>query len=153
MNELLSIIPEKYRSLGLTAIALSPFISRALHALYNGRGIKGAIAGIWLGTNTPATSAPTLPVNPGIKIPLMVLVACLVLGGTGCAHMVSRTEKTKISVWTFWDSNNALAKGAVHQTDKTQGTTLSGLSESSSSTNLNSIVESVVGAAVKAAKP
>lgn len=49
----LHYIPEKYRGLVMLGAFASPFISRACHALYSGRGIKGVICGIWLGTNTP----------------------------------------------------------------------------------------------------
>ena len=60
LNALINIIPEKYRTYILIAIAVSPYLTRAFHALMNGRGIKGILSAIWLGTNTP---------NPGSTNP------------------------------------------------------------------------------------
>lgn len=56
--EISSLIPEPYRPWLLLIVALSPLVTRGLHALANGRGIKGSLSAIWFGTNTP-TSKPT----------------------------------------------------------------------------------------------
>jgi hypothetical protein len=53
MNDLLNIIPEKYRGWLLFAVAVSPYLTRACHALMTGGGLRGIFAAIWLGTNTP----------------------------------------------------------------------------------------------------
>lgn len=68
MNDIIGIIPEKYRSTALFVLAISPYVTRAIHALTNGRGIKGTLSAIWLGTNTPKSNsdsgANTTPPNP-----------------------------------------------------------------------------------------
>lgn len=53
MNEILNLIPAKYHATIAIVLAVSPYITRALHALMNGRGVKGILSAIWLGTNTP----------------------------------------------------------------------------------------------------
>ena len=53
LNQLLGFVPEKYRSLVLLVVALSPYVTRSIYALMNGRGLKGVLASIWLGTNVP----------------------------------------------------------------------------------------------------
>lgn len=67
MNELidtlLPFIPETYRSKVAALIILSPYITRAYYALINGRGLRGVLASIWLGTNTPKSFGN----NPEIK--------------------------------------------------------------------------------------
>ena len=50
-----AVIPPKYQPLAVLILAALPYITRAAHALYNGRGIVGAIKGILFGTNTPAS--------------------------------------------------------------------------------------------------
>jgi len=56
-----AFIPEKYRALavllGLGLVKYSPLITRSIYALINGRGIKGVLSAIWLGTNTPKAAA------------------------------------------------------------------------------------------------
>lgn len=49
----LNLLPEKLRVWVIIAVALSPYITRALYAIRNGGGIKGIFTSIWLGTNTP----------------------------------------------------------------------------------------------------
>lgn len=53
MNDILNLVPEKYRTELLIAIAISPYITRAFHALKSGGGLRGVLSAIWLGTNTP----------------------------------------------------------------------------------------------------
>lgn len=53
IEDLLKVIPEHWRSTALTLAILSPYLTRAFHALYHGNGIRGAVRGIWFGTNTP----------------------------------------------------------------------------------------------------
>jgi hypothetical protein len=52
----LNLIPEKYRGLALFIVAVSPYLTRAYHAIVIGGGIKGVFSAIWLGTNTPAAN-------------------------------------------------------------------------------------------------
>lgn len=54
LKPIIDLIPEKWRSSLLLAVALSPYVTRAIHALSNGRGIRGVVAAIWFGTNTPS---------------------------------------------------------------------------------------------------
>jgi TM2 domain-containing membrane protein YozV len=53
MESIINIVPDKFKPMVLILISLSPFITRGLYALYNGRGIRGTLAGIWFGTNQP----------------------------------------------------------------------------------------------------
>jgi hypothetical protein len=61
---LLNYLPEKWRGTALLALALSPYITRGLHALYAGKGIRGALAGIWLGTNAPKEPESDIAIRP-----------------------------------------------------------------------------------------
>ncbi len=83
-TDLLPFIPEKYRSLVLLLLALSPIAGRAIQALINGRGIKGLFSAIWLGTNTPSPTVPPTDPNATRKlVPLIALFCALSL--TSCA--------------------------------------------------------------------
>ena len=63
-----------------------------------------------------------------------------------------RQITTKASSTTFFAANSKLAQWKASQTDKTQSANVGNLSqEANASTNLNSIVEAVIGAAIKAA--
>lgn len=53
MDDLINIIPEKWRGTALVLVAASPYLTRAFHALTTGGGLKGIINAIWFGTNTP----------------------------------------------------------------------------------------------------
>jgi hypothetical protein len=55
MNDIpgLNMLPEKWRGWALFALAISPYLTRALYAVINKGGLKGIITSIWLGTNTP----------------------------------------------------------------------------------------------------
>src|SRR5437868_4814058 len=59
---------------------------------------------------------------------------------------------TRVVARTFFDSKSELAKLKTTATDKTQGVAISGLSQESGSTNIISLVDTVVGAAVRAAR-
>jgi len=52
MDDIIHFIPEKYRGTLLFLIAISPYLTRAYHALRNGGGLKGIINAVWCGTNT-----------------------------------------------------------------------------------------------------
>ena len=47
-------LPERWRGPVLLAVLLSPYLTRAYHALATGGGLRGIVAAIWWGTNTPA---------------------------------------------------------------------------------------------------
>lgn len=91
-----------------------------------------------------------------MAIALTFLALCL----TGCASFSSEQDQTKPDgtntkshqrIFTFWDANSSVAKLRASTTDKTQGLTVGGLDQESTSTNVNALVEGIVGAAVKAA--
>ncbi|MDD5350907.1 MAG: hypothetical protein PHQ12_11915 [Chthoniobacteraceae bacterium] len=81
MNDLpiINLLPEHYRGAALAMLALSPYVSRAYHALSVGQGLRGVISAIWLGTNTPKPKFPVGPVittgpvgpvtTPGARLP------------------------------------------------------------------------------------
>ena len=88
-------------------------------------------------------------------LPHFLALSLPVLLIQGCAYLSSSTvkdktgiETTKVRIYTLFDSQSAVAKFKNGPT----GTTIGSVTESSSSTNLNSLVEAVVGAAVRAAK-
>ena len=81
---------------------------------------------------------------------------------TGCARFTSTvTERTLsdgvteritvVKAATLFDSKSELAKLSSGQTDKSQKVSIGSLSQESSATNAVTLVESVVGAAVRAA--
>ena len=89
------------------------------------------------------------------------LIGFLVLT-TGCARFTSTvTERTLpdgvtervtvVKAATLFDSKSELAKLSSGQTDKSQKVSIGSLSQESSATNAVTLVESVVGAAVRAA--
>ena len=89
------------------------------------------------------------------------LIGFLVLT-TGCARFTSTvTERTLpdgvtermtvVKAATLFDSKSELAKLSSGQTDKSQTVSIGSLSQESSATNAVTLVESVVGAAVRAA--
>lgn len=92
---------------------------------------------------------------------LLLLSSILIL--SGCAHLKSTTtettdpktqvvtRKTKVSVYTFYDSKSDVAKFKNSITDKTTGTTIGGLSQEASGTNANALVSSVVEGAIAGA--
>ena len=94
-------------------------------------------------------------------------LACTLL--CGCAYLTSKTvekpstyggvtKETRVRVYTLFDSQSALAKfrnttGITGTNGWTypSGTTIGTLDQSSSSTNLNVLIESVVNGAVQGA--
>lgn len=53
INQLNAVVPQKYQAWLLLAYVLSTQAGRAMRALADGRGIKGTISAVWLGTNAP----------------------------------------------------------------------------------------------------
>ena len=89
------------------------------------------------------------------------LIGILVLA-TGCARFTSTvTERTLpdgsnervtvVRAVTLFDSKSELAKLSSGQTDKSQKVSIGSLNQESSATNAVSLIESVIGAAVRAA--
>jgi len=81
---------------------------------------------------------------------------------SGCARFTSTvTERTLpdgvmeritvVKAATLFDSKSELAKLSSGQTDKSQKVSIGSLSQESSATNAVTLIESVVGAAVRAA--
>ena len=58
MDDLINVIPEKWRATVLVLLAASPYITRAYHAIATGGGLRGIIQAIWFGTNTPKDKQP-----------------------------------------------------------------------------------------------
>ena len=90
--------------------------------------------------------------------PLILLLALT----TGCARFSSTvTERTLpdgvvervtvVKATTLFDSKSELAKLSSGQTDKSQKVSIGSLNQESSATNAVNLIESVVGAAVRAA--
>lgn len=47
------VVPPKYHVWAVALLAVSPYVTRAYHAIANGGGIRGIFSAIWLGTNLP----------------------------------------------------------------------------------------------------
>lgn len=61
--DIISFIPEPYQKYVLIAVGATPYITRIIHALRTGGGIRGAWRSIWYGTNIPkGMEAVTAPV-------------------------------------------------------------------------------------------
>jgi hypothetical protein len=88
---------------------------------------------------------------------LSVLCVAVLIGCTTVKTVQDETapdgtkRHTEFLGRSFWDSQNELSKASATMTDKTQGVRISGLSQEASSTNVVSLAEKVVGAAVSAA--
>lgn len=107
--------------------------------------------------NVTSEQAGAKPI-PG-KLPLTIFFVGMLVGLSGCSSLgTDQTETapdgtqrhTRTRVWTFWDSHNDLAKLRTALTDKTQSVVVSGLAQESSGSNAVALVESAVGAAVRA---
>lgn len=93
-----------------------------------------------------------------IAIAILGAMLCLL---TGCAHFTSRqvettcdgTQRTTtVKVGTFFTAHNDLAKLRASTTEKTQGVSLAGLDQNSSSTNaveMLRLIGAILGAAAK----
>jgi len=100
--------------------------------------------------------------KPSTMVPLALLAPILgvLMLGTGCSTFRSDQRETAadgtqrhtaIRARTFLDGKSDLAKLRASTTDKTQGMTIGSLGQESSGTNVTSLIEGVVGAAVRAA--
>lgn len=86
------------------------------------------------------------------------IIAIAMLALAGCAHMASTTTQTNkdgattvtsMSAYTLFDGKSDLAKAANHVTPTTSGTTVSGLDQSSSTSNIVAIINAAATAASK----
>jgi hypothetical protein len=94
---------------------------------------------------------------------VMVAAVLIIALCSGCAALHSRTESvdgshTSVTVYTLFDSQSQLTKfrNASSTTSNNQwsaGSSISALNQSSESTNLNAIIESVASGIVKGLKP
>ncbi len=98
MNDLANLIPEQHRWKLLTLLAISPYLTRAFHALTQGRGLRGVFSAIWLGTNGPGANPGLveaarreddkrqmpLPLDKGPVLSFACLAAAAALICTGC---------------------------------------------------------------------
>lgn len=93
--------------------------------------------------------------------PFLTALLLVTLLASGCAQFSSRqvetaadgtTRETRIRVYTLFDASSDLTKLRASTTDKTQGMSLAGLSESASSTNFVHILELLVAIAAASAK-
>ncbi len=91
-----------------------------------------------------------------------ILLALCVVVLAGCARFKSTVTEieypdgskervTVVRASTFFESQSELAKLSSGQTDKSQKISIGALNQESTATNATSLVEAVVGAAVKAA--
>ncbi len=88
-------------------------------------------------------------------------MALVLLTLTGCAQFSSRqvetatdgtVRETRIRVYTLFDASSDLTKLRATTTDKTQGMSLAGLTESASSTNFVEILRLIASIAAATAK-
>ena len=97
-----------------------------------------------------------------MKTQLPLILGLLLVLSSGCARFTSTvTERelsdgtvervTVVKVSTLMDSKSELAKLSSGQTEKSQKVSIGSLTQESSATNAVNLVESVVGAAVRAA--
>jgi hypothetical protein len=87
-----------------------------------------------------------------LTLTLLFCVFLLLVLLSGCAHFSSRQTETapdgtqrvtRVAVTTFMDGRSDVAKLRATTSDKTQGLTLGGLSESASSTNTVAILSHI----------
>lgn len=91
---------------------------------------------------------------------ILAILLCAYLSGCASFHTIQTDEidksgtrkvTTEIRTRTFWDSKSELAKLTATTTDKSQRIGVGSIAQESSATNAVVLIESVVGAAVKAA--
>jgi hypothetical protein len=136
-------------------------------------GTVGAVTALFCGTNVPKEvhDCPLIAKPAAVKISSMCAMLAAATIAAGCAHCcikqtttnqtwiptncvpVTHTmQQTRGSVWTFFDANDSVGQFQMSQSTNTQALSLGSLNQTSSSTNLNSIVSAAVTAAVNAAK-
>ena len=53
LKSITDLVPEKYRHTVALLVLASPYLTRGFSALRTGGGLRGALMGIWFGTNVP----------------------------------------------------------------------------------------------------
>ena len=118
MDDIIKIIPDKWRGTFLVLAVISPYITRAYHAIAMGGGLRSMLASIWFGTNTPKPKSNEPPVADKLKSWLLVgLVGFgLMFSASGCAlfkgntpakNAVNISDSARITVEAalgMWDS-------------------------------------------------
>lgn len=127
---------------------------------------SGVNAGLWLKQHPVdgITAETQILARKDIGTPLLLFIAgvlALIFMCGGCATFSSHVSdvspdgskrETVTRVATFFDSKTELAKMKASQSTKdAQTVSIGALTQESSGTNLNHLIEAVVGAAVKAA--
>ena len=97
MDDLIKIIPEKWRGTCLVLAVISPYLTRGYHALANGAGLRGIFSSIWFGTNTPKTKVAESHGSEKVGGWLLIgLVSVgLLFGASGCALFKDNTAAKK----------------------------------------------------------
>jgi hypothetical protein len=91
-----------------------------------------------------------------LSLPLLLLTGLLLCGcSTFHSQQIERapdgtTRTTDVTASTFFDSRSDLSKLRASTTDKSQTTSIGGLDQSSSSTNINTLLDTVISSAVQA---
>lgn len=136
-------------------------------------GLWGAVTGLFAGTNAPEQLLPCVRNGPppAAKIVSILMLAVLVAGICGCAHVGTTqtshsdtwtdtngvphtvcTRRTDAYAWTLLDSQDSLSQYQAINSCTNSSLSVGTLSQSSSTTNLESLISAVVSAAVAAAK-
>lgn len=102
MNDIpgLNYIPERWRGWVLLFIALSPYLTRAYHALATGGGLRGVLSAIWLGTNSPR-QAEDKAASDAAKLPVLAFfigLASLTLAVSGCSAIKAGNDPFVVRV-------------------------------------------------------
>jgi|APCry1669188910_1035180.scaffolds.fasta_scaffold36317_3 hypothetical protein len=133
-----------------------------LEAFAGGASVTAAI--LWSVWHKQGLKNDPTPPNC-IKLMVLCLAASLPLGCTHVSTKVTHsmeahpgqtnviTDTTKTSAYSFFDSAQKIERAMAKQTKTGQSAGFDGLDQSASSTNLNSLVESIASGIVKGIKP
>lgn len=61
LTPIIDHIPARWREPILIFILISPYLTRAYHAISTGGGIRGMLSAVWFGTNQPKSDPKTNP--------------------------------------------------------------------------------------------
>jgi hypothetical protein len=154
MENIVNLIPEKYRTTALLLLAISPFLTRAFHALRTGGGIKGILSAIWLGTNTPkATREPGKDDPNQSKLLFAILLGlAMVCAGCSTSHVkVESPDGRKMSGFNsrwFWNTEGF----SLHST-ATNSFSLEIQKSNPDAESLKAVAEGAAKGAVKGVAP
>ena len=134
-----------------------------VEAIAGGASVLAAV--LWsIAHKRSLNNDPTPPANC-VKLMVLGLAASLPLGCTHVSTKVTHsmethpgqtnviTDTTKTSAYSFFDSAQKIERAMAKQTKTGQSAGFDGLDQSASSTNLNSLVESIASGIVKGIKP